>query len=172
MPSVLQRRRTPVLTAPVAAVAGSLLLVGLLAGCGAGFGATSVQPYPPSDGLLANSGDLRVQNILVVAAEGSATGVVSTAIANRGTREDRLTGITSPQGTVDLTGDGILAPGASLTLGSGTATAATVTGLTAEPGREVMLRLTFARAEPVTVRTVVVPASGFYSSLTPAPTTP
>ena len=38
-------------------------------GCAAGFDATSIKPYAPSDGILANSGDLRVLNTLVVVDE-------------------------------------------------------------------------------------------------------
>ena len=55
----------------------------------AGFDATSAKPYAPSDGIMADSGDLRVLNALVVAADGDSTGVVSATIANRGDRRRR-----------------------------------------------------------------------------------
>ena len=43
-------------------------------GCSAGFDATSTKPYAPSDGVIASSGDMRVLNALVVAAEGGDEG--------------------------------------------------------------------------------------------------
>lgn len=141
-----------------------------LTGCGAGRDAASVAPYAPSDGILADSGDIRVLNALVVAAEGGSTAVVSTTVVNRGDRADQLTGITSPQGSVALTGDGALGPGGAIPIGSGTEVTATVTGLTVRPGESIALQLQFARTEPVTLRTVVVEAVGDYASLTPAPT--
>lgn len=136
-----------------------------------GFEATAGEPYAPADGILANSGDLRVQNALVVASDGISTGVISTSIANRGDRDDELTGLTSPDGTVDLTGDGTLPVGSAVRLGSDTDLSATISGLTALPGETITLRFTFARAEPLRIRTVVVAADGPYASITPGPTT-
>lgn len=154
--------RTRALTAVLA-----VLSAVLLAGCAAGFGATSIKPYAPSDGILANSGNLRILNILVVSTGPS--GVVSASIVNRGRASDALTGLTTPDGTVDLTGAGRLRPKGALRLGADTGTSATISGLTKLPGEAITLRLTFQRADPVTIRTVVVPATGNYASITPAP---
>jgi hypothetical protein len=160
---VERTRPTRALTAVTA-----ILSAVLLAGCASGFGATSIKPYAPSDGILANSGDLRVLNILVVSTGPS--GVVSASIVNHGGSKDALTGMTSPDGTVDLTGNGRLRPKSAIRLGADTETSATVAGLTKLPGETITLKLTFQRAEPLTIRTVVVPASGEYASITPAPT--
>ena len=157
--------------ARLAAVIAGVAAAALLAGCSAGFDATSTAPYAPSDGILANSGDLRVQNALVVASDAVSSGVVSMTIANRGERDDRLTGLTSPDGTVDLTGDGILPAGTAVQFGSDTDPSATISELTALPGETITLRLTFARSEPLQIDTVVVPADGYYASITPGPTT-
>jgi hypothetical protein len=150
------------------AAATAVLSAVLLTGCAAGFGATSIKPYAPSDGVLANSGDLRILNMLVVST--GATGVVSGTIVNRGTTKDALTGMTSPDGTVDLTGSGKIGPKSAIRLGADTGTSATLSELTKLPGEVITLKLTFQRADPLTIRTVVVPASGSYSSITPAPT--
>ena len=99
-----------------------------------------------------------------------ANGVVSGSIANRGTSKDGLTDMTSPDGTVDLTGTGKIPPKGATRLGADTATSATISGLTKLPGETITLKLTFQRADPVTIRTVIVPASGTYASITPAPT--
>jgi hypothetical protein len=150
------------------AAATAVLSVVLLSGCASGFGATSIQPYAPSDGVLANTGELRILNVIVVST--GANGVVSATIVNRGRLTDSLEDMTSPDGTVDLTGDGKIPPGGTITLGADTETSATISGLTKLPGETITLKLTFHRADPVTIRTLVAPASGYYASVTPAPT--
>jgi copper(I)-binding protein len=162
-------RRARARTAAATAVS-AVAVAALLAGCAAGFDATAAQPYAPADGVLANSGDLRLQNALVVASDSISSGVISATITNRGDTDDELTGLTTPDGTVDLTGDGALPAGTAVRLGSDTDLSATISGLTALPGETITLRLTFARAEPLKVRTVVVPAEGPYASITPLPT--
>jgi hypothetical protein len=92
-------------------------------------------------------------------------------ITNRGDSDDRLTGLTSPDGTIDLTGDTSLAAGTGVRFSSDTDPSATITSLTALPGEEITLRMTFAKAEPLQITTVVVPADGYYASITPGPTT-
>ena len=163
-------RRARARTAAATAVS-AVAVAALLAGCAAGFDATAAQPYAPADGVLADSGDLRVQNALVVASDSISSGVISATITNRGDTDDELTGLTSPDGTVDLTGDGTLPAGTSVRLGADTDLSATLSALTALPGETITLRLTFARAEPLRIKTVVVPAEGSYESITPGPTT-
>jgi hypothetical protein len=150
--------------------AAVLTLAGLLSGCGAGFDATSVKAYAPSDGIMADTGHLRILNTLVVANDSFSSGVVVATIVNDGTKADELTSITSPDGTVDLTGDGTIEPGAAVSLSAGSEPSATITSLTSLPGETITLHLRFTRADPVTIRTVVVPARGPYASITPAPT--
>ena len=157
-------RRLPTL----AALAAVVTATALLGGCSAGFDATSTKPYAPSDGVIASSGDLRVLNALVVAAEGGDEGLVSMTVVNRGTQDDRVTGITTPSGSVAVEGDNRLPAGGSLTFGAA-GTTATVSGLAKAPGQAIELRVAFARAEPVRLRTVVVPAVGEYATLTPSP---
>lgn len=161
-------RIRPVLIPVLAAISA----VALLTGCGAGFNAQSVQTYAPADGALADNGSIRVLNALVVAAEGATTGVISTTLVNHGDRTDRLTDITSSSGTVDLTGPGELRPGAAVRFSAGTTPSATIADLTRSPGQSVTIKLTFARSEPLTVRTVVVAASGDYAEITPGPESP
>ena len=161
---MLSSRRLPTLTALAAAVTASAVL----GGCSAGFDATSAQPYAPSDGIIASSGDLRVLNALVVAAEGADDGLVSMTVVNRGQQDDRITGITSPHGSVTLVGDDELPAGGAVTFGAEDTTA-TLSGLEKDPGQGIELKVSFARAEPVTLRTVVVPATDDYASLTPSP---
>jgi hypothetical protein len=164
-------RIRPTLAATLAALA-ALALLALLGGCAAGFGARTIQPYAPSDGVIANTGSLRILDALVVSEPGSGRGVLSMTLVNRGTRDDELTDISSPAGRIDLTGTRTLPAGRSVTFGAGTDPSATLETLTREPGRSLSLRLTFARTQPVTLRTVVVSPIGPYTSVTPGPQTP
>jgi hypothetical protein len=166
-------RRT-VRTRPLAALASVLLAasVAALTGCGAGQDAQTIKAYSPADGVIGNSGDIRAVDALVVGAGDSGDGVLSLTLVNRGDGSDRLTGITSPDGSVDLTGSGALAPGKAVYFGADTTPSATISGLKAKPGDTVTLKLTFANTAPMTLRTVVVPATGYYASVTPGPTTP
>jgi copper(I)-binding protein len=157
------RRRTPAL------VTLAVIATVLLTGCGAGFNATAVQPYAAGDGVEANSGDIRVINALVVASPSITSGVVSATIVNRGTQTDTLTGITSPDGTVNLSGSATLVPGLPTTLGADTDPNAIITGITRLAGESITLHLTFRHAHPLTVTTVVVAPNGPYASITASP---
>ena len=70
-------------------IATAALAAGLLTACGAGFDATAIQPYSPSDGTMANTGDIRIQNALVVASPTVSTGVIVASIANGATATTR-----------------------------------------------------------------------------------
>ena len=144
-----------------------MLTVTALTGCSSGFDATSTKDYAPADGIVAGDGDIRVLNALVVAAEGADQGVVSMTVVNRGETADRITGIESDAGDVTLGGDTSLPPGAAVSFGTEEATA-TVSGLTKEPGQAVELTVRFAKAEPLTFRTVIVLGTDDYASLTPS----
>jgi hypothetical protein len=161
---VQSSRRFPTLSALAAAVTAAALV----GGCSAGFDATSIKPYAPADGVMASSGDLQVLNALVVAADGADEGLVSMVVVNRGSQDDRVTDITTPSGSVAVSGDDELLAGGSLAFGA-TGTTATVSGLDRSPGQQITLKVAFARAEPVTLRTVVVQATDEYASLTPSP---
>jgi hypothetical protein len=158
----------PVL-APVVVALSSVVL---LTGCGAGFNAQTIQPYSATDGAIGNSGDIRVLNALVVAAPDQTRGVISLTIVNRGDRDDRLTGITSNAGDIDLTGRTDLLAGRAVRFGAATNPSATISNLTQSPGMNIRLRLTFTRTEPISLDTVVVPATGVYADVTPGPETP
>lgn len=161
--------RRPVALVPLLS---ALAVAVAVSGCAAGYGAQSVQRYAPADGVIADSGALRVLDALVVSSEGSGRGVVSMTITNRGARDDELTGITSPTGRVDLTGNRVLPAGRSVSFGADTNPAATIEALAREPGQTIRLRLAFARTEPITLRTVVVSPVGPYATVTPGPETP
>jgi hypothetical protein len=143
----------------------------LVTGCAAGMNAQTLKPYAPADGVVANSGNIRVLNALVVE-DSTGTGVVSLTIVNRGNGADSLTDLTSPDGSVDLTGTRDLPAGAAVRFGATTAPSATISSLVKPPGATITLRLAFSHALPITLHTVVVPAAGAYADITPGPETP
>jgi hypothetical protein len=161
-------RTRPVLTPVLIA----LSTLALSAGCAAGNNAQTLKPYSPADGVVANSGSIRVLNALVVADPAGTTGVVSLTIVDRGNRGDSLTGLTSPDGSVDLTGTRDLPAGGAVRFGATTEPSATISDLTKKAGENITLLMTFARTEPITLHTVVVPATGAYADITPGPETP
>ena len=143
-----------------------MLTVTALTGCSSGFDATSRKDYAPSDGIVAGDGDIRILNALVVAVEGADEGVVSMTVVNRGETSDRITRIQSDAGDVTLGGDTSLPPGAAVSFGTEEATA-TVSALSKDPGQAVQFTVRFAKAEPLTFRTVIVLGTDDYASLTP-----
>ena len=56
--------------------------------------------------------------------------------------------------------------------GATTEPSATISDLTRKAGQEISLTLSFAHNEPLTVRTLVLPATGAYADITPGPQTP
>jgi hypothetical protein len=154
---------TPVLLA--------LTPLALATGCAAGMNAQTLKPYAPADGVVANSGNIRVLNALVVE-DSTATGVVSLTIVNRGDKDDSLTDLTSPDGSVDLTGTRDLPAGAAVRFSATTEPSATISSMVKPPGQTITLRLSFTHSRPITLHTVVVPAAGAYADITPGPETP
>lgn len=150
-------------------LAASVAALGLLSGCAAGYDSTSRAPYAPGDGVIADSGSIRLLNVLVVAAEGADRGVVIGSVANRGDQDDRLVAIESQNGTVDLGGGYDLGARSVVALSTGEdAEQVVITGLDRAPGQAVPLRFVFESAAPVTVRTVVVQPDAYYEMLTPS----
>jgi hypothetical protein len=160
---VTSRRRALSVVAPLA------LVLALATGCGSGFDATARQSYAPGDGVQAGSGDLRVVSALVVAPEGSSDGVLLMAVVNNSDNGAEITSIDTAAGTVDYTGSHVIPDNQTVVFGAGSDPSVTLRNLSAKPGEAITLKISFADAEPITLHTVVVPATGDYASITPAP---
>ena len=160
-PGLLARR----LAVGTVAVASAVTL----AGCATGNNATSRKDYAPADGLIATSGPVRALNVLVVGSEGSTDGVVVMTLSNRGPGDERLADIQTSSGTVELTGPTTIPEGGVLRFSNDTPTTAVLRGLDVEPGETIELKLNFDGADPIRLKTVVMPADGNYASITPSP---
>ena len=155
--------------APTLAALSTLVLV---AGCSAGYNAQSIKPYAPAEGVVADRGDIRILDALVVSVAGSNRGVLSMTVVNRGSQDDQITAITSTRGRIDLTGGTDLPAGGSVVFGADTDPSATIEALSREPGQTIEIVVRFARTLPITLRTVVVAPTGQYASVTPGPQAP
>ncbi len=153
---------------PAPAIASAIGATLLLGACASGPDAIVKKPYSPGDGIVGNSGSIRVLNSIVVAPEGGATGVINMTVVNRGDRADELTAVTSDKGTVDYAGSRTLAPGKAVTLDAESNPSAQIRDITAKPGEFITLVLSFRGTAPLQLRTLVVPATGYYATVTPA----
>lgn len=167
----------------------AIVLTSGLAGCGAGPGAVASLDYAPSDGLLATLGELRVQNVLIVAPpEGGDTAVLTMAIAQVGDEEDRLADVTvDGAASVRVEGsDEIPAVGQVLFGGQESERQILLEGFSAPAGGTVEVTLRFEDAGEVTLQPPVFAPTGYYEDYvapeatpppptdgaTPAPATP
>ena len=159
----MSRPRPSLLLASLAAV------VAFATGCGAGFDATARQSYAPAGGIQGSSGQIRVLNALVVAADDGDSGVVLMAVVNAGAEDEEITSVETDAGSVDYTGTRTVPAGTTLQLGAESDPSATVRDLAAAPGETITVKVSFAGAEPINLRTVVVAATGDYASVTLPP---
>jgi copper(I)-binding protein len=150
------------------ALALAAVAVGPLVGCGAGPDATAREQYSPSDGVFVDVGAVRANNILVVA-DDSGQGAVVMTLTNDGDQPDELVEVTLPgAGEATVEGPQEIAPGESLTVGTGGDTQIMLSGLEAVPGESIELRFALARAGDTTVTTVVLAPEGDYAEQLPA----
>ncbi|MFC0623529.1 hypothetical protein [Kribbella deserti] len=157
-------RRTSLLGAAALAVTA-------LTGCGAGFGAQTLQPYQAAEGTNAQSGEILARNVLVLAdAEGK--GELNGAFLNDGAKNDYLTKVEldpSHQG-IEITGMRAftLRPGALLTLPPAGGKPIVIDGV--KPGTMLKMTFTFGVAGPITTQVPVLPEDHY--SPTPPTETP
>jgi hypothetical protein len=156
------RRRSLLVAAPLT------LLTVLATGCSSGFNATARQSYAPGDGVQAGTGDLRVVSALVVSPEDSDDGVILMAVVNNGDQDEEITSVEADEGEVDYTGSHTIPAGETVLFSAESDPSATVRNLSTAPGEAITVKISFAEAEPISLRTVVVPATGDYASITPA----
>ena len=148
------------------AVAPLAFVAALVTGCASGFDATARQSYAPGDGIQAGTGDLRVLSALVVAPDDGSTGIVLMAVVNSGAESDEITAIESDAGTVDYTGSKEIQAGETLVFGAESDPSVVIRDLIVDAGEAITVKVSFGEAEPISLRTVVVPATGEYASVT------
>lgn len=158
-----------------ATVCAAALALAAFTGCAATYGAETQVPYTPADGVYANTGGIKLRNLVIVS-DTAGRGTLVGTIFNRGGTADALTGIqVSGGGRASLgsapvslaAGNGTLVMGADTSVGK--AQPVTVEGKQVDVGKTVRLTFTFQKAAAASVTVFVVARDGAYATV-PAPT--
>lgn len=158
-----------------ATICAAALALAAVTGCAASYGAETQVPYTPADGVYADSGGLKLRNLVIVS-DTAGRGTLVGTIFNHGNTADALTGIqVSGGGRASLgsapislpAGNGTVVLGADTSVGK--ALPVTVEGDQVSAGRAVRLTFTFQEAAAVPLTVFVLPREGAYSTV-PAPT--
>ena len=154
-----------------------------LSGCGAGPNASTRQVRQVTDGVEASitkdGNDIKIVNLLVVAAGGGNAVLVGTVV-NNSDNEDALLGVAINGTTATYTGKNVLPKNSPIIFEGPSANAKVVLGGFGAPaGTHVKVGLFFAHAGAVTVDAIVrdtrdtyanVTADGSLATATPSPT--
>ena len=141
-----------------------------LTGCGAGLNASTRQISKVTDGTEASvygdGNNIRVVNLLVVAAPGGNAVVVGT-IVNAGDKEDALLGVAINGTVTSYTGTNALPKNTPIIFEGPRANAkAVLAGFGAAAGTHVKVTMFFARAGEVSVNALVRDAKDEYAGIT------
>ena len=153
-----------------------------LTGCAAGFNASTREIIQVTDGaeasIISTENNIRVVNLLVVAAEGG-TGVLVGTVVNAADTEDALLGVAINGSVLTYTGKNNLPKNSPIIFEGDSANAkAVLTGFGAQPGTNVTITMFFARAGEVTKSVIVrdnkdeyagITAGGVLASASPSP---
>ena len=145
-------------------------LAASLTGCGAGLNASTRQITQVTDGaeaqIIGDGNNIRVVNLLVVAAEGG-TGVLVGTIVNAAETEDALLGVAINGSVLTYTGKNNLPKNSPIIFEGESANAkAVLTGFGAQPGTNVTITLFFARAGEITKNVIVRDNKDEYAGIT------
>jgi hypothetical protein len=153
-----------------------------LSGCGAGPNAATRQIRQVTDGVEASitkdGNDIKIVNLLVVAAPGGNAVLVGTVV-NNADKEDALLGVAINGSTANYTGNNFLPKNSPIIFEGPSANAKVVLGGFGAPaGSHVKVGLFFAHAGEVSVEAIVrdtrdtyagVTADGGFATATPSP---
>ncbi|HET7476927.1 MAG TPA: hypothetical protein VFJ97_13010 [Dermatophilaceae bacterium] len=141
----------------------------LLAGCQLTSPIQTAQPYEPADGVSVDLGTVVIRDLLVVASAKGTAGVLSGLIVNKGDAP-----VTVSIGAADGTPvTAQVGPRSATRLSGGTGTpAAPLANVASDPGGMVELNVNTPAGGTDQVTVPVLPPTGYYSTLTAAPTAP
>lgn len=142
-----------------------------LTGCGAGLNASTRQITQVTDGaeaqIIGDGNNIRVVNLLVVAA-GGGTGVLVGTIVNAADEEDSLLGVAINGSVLTYTGKNVLPKNSPIIFEGDRANAkAVLTGFGAKAGTNVSVTMFFARAGEVTRNVLVRENKDEYAGIAP-----
>lgn len=142
-----------------------------LSGCGAGKNASTRQVRQVTDGVEASitkdGNDIKIVNLLVVAAAGGNAVLVGTVV-NNSDNEDALLGVAINGTTATYTGNNVLPKNKPIIFEGPSANAKVVlSGFGAPAGSRVKVAMFFAHAGAVTVDAIVRDTRDTYANVTP-----
>jgi copper(I)-binding protein len=158
-----------------ATICAAALSLAAVTGCAATYGAETQVPYTPADGVYADTGGIKLRNLVIVS-DTAGRGTLVGTIFNDGPTADALTGIqVSGGGRASLgsaptplpahNGTAVLGADSSV----GKALPVTVESTQVSAGKTVRLTFTFEKAASVPITVFVVARDGAYATV-PAPT--
>ncbi len=155
----------------VGAIAALTLGVSVLSGCAAGQIAQSVDQVPNQDGAEGTVGELGVRNLLIAGpatapdhgsgialTKGSSAELRFWLTNDSSTASDTLTAISTPAGTVSISGDATVEPQGFLKVGTDDATVTATISQLSEPvkyGVSIPFTFSFAQAGDVSMNATV-----------------
>lgn len=165
---------TPIVRRTAVAIA-AVALVPALGGCWTGLQAATTLQGPSGDGGHATIGSVDVRQAVLVATNPvTGTETISAAVINNGNSDDVLQSIVVGNGSASTslpTAGLSLAAGGAIAFGWNGGPSVGVYGLKAPISSFVQLTFVFRDAGTTSVQALVVPATGYYSAVTPAPPT-
>lgn len=157
---------TPV--APVLAAAALAAAVLALSGCQSFSPMQTNVAYQPADGVAVDLGDVQIRDLLVVSAARGEIGTLSGLMVNTGEEAATITFATGPDSAARAF---IPAGGQARLSGAGVSTPVTLPSIDAAPGDMITVIVSMPAAGAPQVSVPVLPPTGYYTSLTPAPVT-
>lgn len=148
-------------------VAAAALLLPALSSCMASYGATTQEPYNPTNGVRADAGKLQLRSIIGVADSAGRATLVAT-IVNRG-KPDSLVDVTVKGGKAKLAPSPLpLKPSVATRIGTartGKPMTVVLTGRSVKLGQTVHLTFEFGHNPSASVDALVLPRRGEYASV-------
>jgi hypothetical protein len=149
---------------PTRLIAVCVSAVFALSGCAAGLNAETQKPYAPTDGNQADSGDVKVRNLLVVD-RGDGVGEIIGTVINSGSEVDSLESIEIDGELATLSaGSFALAENRPIIFGGPSSTATATVPLRAKAGTLVRALVTFEKAGEVELTLIIREAALEYES--------
>ena len=147
-------------------LAAVLIISTVVTGCGAGQNAVTRNFKQVTDGVEAQSGEIRLRNLLIVKTATNDAVLVGTLVS-WSDQSDAITGI-----SINNTPATLSAPGFELVknkpvifAGDSANADAYIPGLSKVAGERIPVTFTFATAAPITVDALVLNSEGFYKDL-------
>jgi len=156
-------------TRRVSTVLAGVALAAVTAGCQVNSPVQTDVQYVPADGVPADVGQLAVRDLALIG-DGKGTVVISGSAVNLGQQEMtvQIAAQADPNATTQPTGSEVqLRPREQVSLAS---KGLQLTGVTAKPGGVVPVTVTSSTGGTAVVKVPVLPATGYYATVTPAPT--